>query len=177
MEHHGATSPYDPTQEDWMTYIEHLEMYFLTNEIWEAAKKRGILLKGNSTKKWNFYHLFCFRCWIEWAMSRLHAMLIRKNKGRQILGLPNINDVIICVTSLRAVGHVVIVESNTKCVPVLLLSVQTEAGNVQEFRSTTFRRKLNCTRGGLLQCISRIVNSRGICWQSWWMFNCRESWK
>ena len=44
MARHGATSPFDPTQEDWTTYVERLEMYFLANEIGEAARKRAVLL-------------------------------------------------------------------------------------------------------------------------------------
>ena len=41
------------------------------------------------------------------------------------------------------------VESNTKYRPVLFLAAQTEAGNLPEFRSTSFQRILKCTRGGL----------------------------
>ena len=55
-------------------------------------------------------------------MCRFHPAFIHADKGRQIFGLANINDVIIFVTSLRAVGHVVTVESITKCCPVLLLA-------------------------------------------------------
>ena len=117
-------------------------------------------------------------------MSRLHPTFIRKDKGGQIFGLANINDVIIFVTSSTGVGHGVAVESNTKYRHVLLLAAQTEEGNLWEFRSTGFQRILNCTRGGLLQCVAKIylqINgkapsyvqrtsrkaiSRAICWQS-----------
>ena len=40
----GATTPFDPTQEDWMTCIQLLEMYFLGNEIGEAERKVAVLL-------------------------------------------------------------------------------------------------------------------------------------
>ena len=67
---------------------------------------------------------------MELAISRLHPTIIREDKGRQSLGLANISDVIIFVTSSRAVGHVKTVESNTKYHAVLLLAAQTEAGNL-----------------------------------------------
>ena len=44
MARHGATTPFDATQEDWTTYVECLEMYFLANEVGEAARKRVVLL-------------------------------------------------------------------------------------------------------------------------------------
>ena len=50
-------------------------------------------------------------------MSRLHQTFIRKDKGGQILGLSNIDDVIIFVTSSRALGHVVTKESNSLAEP------------------------------------------------------------
>ena len=87
-------------------------------------------------------------------MSRLHPTFIRKDKGWQILGLAHINDVIIFVTSSGAVRHVETVESNAKKYhAVLLLAAQTEVGNLREFRSIGFLRILNCTKGGLLQCV------------------------
>ena len=46
MARHGATSPFDPTQEDWTTYVERLEMYFLANEFGEVARKRAVLLSA-----------------------------------------------------------------------------------------------------------------------------------
>ena len=90
-------------------------------------------------------------------MSRLHPTFIHEDKGGQIFGLANINDVIIFVTSSRAVEHLVTIESNTKYCPVLLLAAQTGAGNIREFCSTGVERILNCTRGRLLQCIAEIL--------------------
>lgn len=44
MAQHGTTTPFDPTLEDWTTYVERLQMYFIANDIDDNAKKRAILL-------------------------------------------------------------------------------------------------------------------------------------
>ena len=43
---HGTVSAFDPRQEDWIEYVERLELYFLANDITDAVKKRAILLNA-----------------------------------------------------------------------------------------------------------------------------------
>ena len=45
---HGKVSAFDPHQEDWIEYVEWLELYFLANEITDPVKKRAILLNAGS---------------------------------------------------------------------------------------------------------------------------------
>ena len=43
---HGTVSAFDPDQEDWIEYVERLELYFLANSITDPVKKRAILLNA-----------------------------------------------------------------------------------------------------------------------------------
>lgn len=43
---HGKVSAFDPRQEDWVDYVERLELYFLANDITDEVKKRAILLNA-----------------------------------------------------------------------------------------------------------------------------------
>ena len=49
---HGRLSEYS-SAEDWVSYIERVEQYFLPNDVTDAAKKRAILLSviGDKTHK------------------------------------------------------------------------------------------------------------------------------
>ena len=44
MSTHGSVKNFNPQSDDWPTYIERLEHYFVANDVTEAAKKRSILL-------------------------------------------------------------------------------------------------------------------------------------
>ena len=52
MATHGRLSEYS-SAEDWASYVERMEQYFLANDVTEAAKKRAILLSvvGDKTYK------------------------------------------------------------------------------------------------------------------------------
>ena len=43
---HGTVSAFDPDQEDWIEYVERLELYFLANNVTDPVKKRAILLNA-----------------------------------------------------------------------------------------------------------------------------------
>ena len=43
---HGSIGEFDPSKEEWDSYVERLEHYFVANGVSEAAKKRAILLSG-----------------------------------------------------------------------------------------------------------------------------------
>ena len=43
---HGKVSAFDAHQEDWIEYVERLELYFMANDITDSAKKRAILLNA-----------------------------------------------------------------------------------------------------------------------------------
>ena len=53
MATHGTVSAFEPGKEDWSTYVERLNHYFVANGVEDAAKKRAILLTacGASTYK------------------------------------------------------------------------------------------------------------------------------
>ena len=40
----GKLTEYDHEQEEWGSYIEHLEFFFTANDIRDAEKKKAILL-------------------------------------------------------------------------------------------------------------------------------------
>ena len=48
---HGSIGEFDRTQEDWVSYCERLEQYFVANDVKNADKQRAILLSvcGAST--------------------------------------------------------------------------------------------------------------------------------
>ena len=48
---HGSTGKFDRTQEDWVSYCERLEQYFVSNDVKNADKQRAILISvcGAST--------------------------------------------------------------------------------------------------------------------------------
>ena len=52
MATHGSLSEYNPA-EDWVSYVERMDQYFLANDVNEAQKKRAILLSvvGDKTYK------------------------------------------------------------------------------------------------------------------------------
>ena len=52
MATHGCLSEYT-SAEDWASYVERMDQYFLANDVTEAAKKRAILLSvvGDKTYK------------------------------------------------------------------------------------------------------------------------------
>ena len=43
---HGKASAFYPQQEDWIEYVERLELYFMANDIENLSKKRAILLNA-----------------------------------------------------------------------------------------------------------------------------------
>ena len=43
---HGKVSAFDANQEEWIEYVECLELYFLANDITDPVKKRAILLNA-----------------------------------------------------------------------------------------------------------------------------------
>ena len=44
MAKHSAVCEYDHTTEDWESYTERLEQYFMANDVEDATKKRAVLL-------------------------------------------------------------------------------------------------------------------------------------
>ena len=53
MATHGSVSAFDCSKEDWTSYIERLNFYFVANDVTTEVKKRAILLSmcGPSTYK------------------------------------------------------------------------------------------------------------------------------
>ena len=51
---HRKVSTFDSNQEDWIDYVECLELYFVANGIEDPAKKRAILLNAAGP---SIYHL------------------------------------------------------------------------------------------------------------------------
>lgn len=51
MAKHGSLAVFDPSQEDWLSYTEHLQLYFTANDVDSEEKHRAILLSvcGPST--------------------------------------------------------------------------------------------------------------------------------
>lgn len=41
---HGTIGEFDSTQEDWESYVERVNLYFVANDIDDAVKKRAVLL-------------------------------------------------------------------------------------------------------------------------------------
>ena len=41
---HGSIGVFDSTEEDWESYVERVNLYFVANDIEDAAKKRAVLL-------------------------------------------------------------------------------------------------------------------------------------
>jgi hypothetical protein len=46
MATHGSLSPFDPSTEDWTSYTQRMNYYFVANEVADGAKKRSILLSA-----------------------------------------------------------------------------------------------------------------------------------
>jgi hypothetical protein len=48
---HGSIGPFNPDEEEWTSYTERMEQYFVANEVTDPSKQRGILLSvcGAST--------------------------------------------------------------------------------------------------------------------------------
>ena len=44
MATHGTVKPFNAQSDDWPTYIERLQHYFIANDVEEESKKRSILL-------------------------------------------------------------------------------------------------------------------------------------
>ena len=44
MARHGKIVEFDQSKESWDAYIKRLELYFVVNDIDDAAKKRAVLL-------------------------------------------------------------------------------------------------------------------------------------
>ena len=42
----GQVGPYCERKEDWACYVERMELFFITNDITDAPKKRAVLLSG-----------------------------------------------------------------------------------------------------------------------------------
>ena len=53
MATHGSLSEFDSTKDDWTSYVERVDFYFIANDVTSEAKKRAILLSacGASTFK------------------------------------------------------------------------------------------------------------------------------
>ena len=51
MATHGSIGEFDPEKEDWTSYTERVEEYFVANDVDDATKQRAILLSncGSST--------------------------------------------------------------------------------------------------------------------------------
>ena len=49
MATHVLLTEFDPTTEDWATYVERLEQYFEANAVTEEGKKRAIFLSALSS--------------------------------------------------------------------------------------------------------------------------------
>ena len=52
----GKLTEHDPEQEEWGSYIEHLEFFFTANDTKDAEKKKAKLLSSSGSKT---YKLFC----------------------------------------------------------------------------------------------------------------------
>ena len=50
---HGAVAAFDPSKEDFSSYAERLDHYFIANDVKDEAKQRSILLSvcGPATYK------------------------------------------------------------------------------------------------------------------------------
>ena len=46
MATHGSLSEFDSTKDDWTSYIERMDFYFIANDVTSDAKKRAILLSA-----------------------------------------------------------------------------------------------------------------------------------
>ena len=46
MATHGKLGEFEASLEDWTSYIEHLNNYFVANDITDAGKQRAILLSA-----------------------------------------------------------------------------------------------------------------------------------
>ena len=44
MAKHGSTGEFDRSQEDWVSYCERLEQYFVANDVKNTDKQKAILL-------------------------------------------------------------------------------------------------------------------------------------
>ena len=44
--YHGSLLPLDPSMEDWTSYMQHMNYYFVANDTADGAKKRSILLSA-----------------------------------------------------------------------------------------------------------------------------------
>ena len=44
MAHHGTIGEFDPGKEDWASYTERLQLYFMADDVDDANKQRAILL-------------------------------------------------------------------------------------------------------------------------------------
>lgn len=53
MATHGSLSEFDSSKDDWTSYVERVDFYFVANDVTSDAKKRAILLSacGASTFK------------------------------------------------------------------------------------------------------------------------------
>ena len=56
---HGFISPFDGNQEEWIDYAEHLENYFIANDITDIAKQRAILLNGVGPTTYRLIKTLC----------------------------------------------------------------------------------------------------------------------
>ena len=45
MATHGSIGEFDPEKEDWTSYTERVEEYFVANDVDDATKERAILFK------------------------------------------------------------------------------------------------------------------------------------
>ena len=46
MATHGSLSEFDSTKDDWTSYVERMDFYFIANDVTSDAKKRAILLSA-----------------------------------------------------------------------------------------------------------------------------------
>ena len=46
MATHGSIGEFDPEKEDWTSYTERVEEYFVANDVDDATKERAILLSN-----------------------------------------------------------------------------------------------------------------------------------
>ena len=44
MAMHGGIGEFDPAKEDWISYTERLQEYFIANDVKDGAKQRALLL-------------------------------------------------------------------------------------------------------------------------------------
>ena len=77
MAKHGTVCEYDHTTEDWESYMERLEQYFMVNDVEDATKKRAVLLSACGAKT---YGLISSLVAPKKVMEFLYSAIVEKVK-------------------------------------------------------------------------------------------------